>query len=126
MTRRGGEAHAIGQVQDLLPSARASLCRLSTRSQGYRPLLHGAASGNLHAHDRECSWHTSRSAAWPDCAGEPAVCVDPCHGPAGGQIEYVCAASECIDAPFRAGVGRLEAPAALEAEGFRAVLNEDD
>src|SRR5260370_3025392 len=97
MTRRGGEAHAIGQVQDQLPSARASPCRLSTCSQGYRPLLRGTASGNLHAHHQECSWHTSRSAAWPDCAGQPVVCADPCNGPAGGQIEYVCAAAECID-----------------------------
>src|SRR5258708_10614928 len=126
MTRRGGEAHAIGQVQDQLPSARASPCRLSTRSQGYRPLLRGAASGNLHAHHQECSWHTSRSAVWPDCAGQPVVCADPCNGPAGGQIEYVCAAAESIDAPLRAGVGPLEAPAAREAEGFGAALPEDD
>src|SRR5260370_3845968 len=126
MTRRGGEARAIGQVQDQLPSARASPCRLLTRSQGCRPLLRGAASGNLHVHGQECSWHTSRSAAWPDCAGQPAVCVDPCHGPAGGKIEYVGAAPECIDAPFRADVGRLEAPAAGAAEGFGAALHEDD
>src|SRR5260370_12248632 len=77
-----------------------------------------AASGNLHAHDQECSWRTSCSAVWPDCAGQPAVCADPCHGPAGGKIEYVGAAPECIDAPFRADVGRLEAPAAREPEGF--------
>src|SRR5258708_3656230 len=128
MTRRGGGAHAIGQVQDQLPSARASPqeCRLSTRSQGYGPLLRGAASGNLHAHDQECSWHTSRSAVWPDGAGQPAVCADPCNGPAGGQIEYVCAAAECIDPWFGAGVGPLESPAAREAEGFGAALHEDD
>src|SRR5260370_27334775 len=85
-----------------------------------------AASGNLHAHDQECSWRTSCSAVWPDCAGQPAVCADPCHGPAGGKIEYVGAAPECIDAPFRADVGRLEAPAARKPEGFGAALHEDD
>src|SRR6266849_10050762 len=126
MTRRGGEAHAIGQVQDQLSSARASPCRLSTCSQGYRPLRRGAASENLHAHHQECSWHTSRSAVWPDCAGQPVVCADPCNGPAGGQIEYVCAAAECIDPWLGAGVGPLEAPAAREAEGFGAALHEDD
>ena len=86
----------------------------------------GAASGNLHAHDEECSRHTSRSTAWPNCAGQPAVCVDPCYGPAGGEIEYVCAAAECIDPWLGAGVGPLEAPAAREAEGFGATLHEDD
>src|SRR5882672_6507303 len=122
MTRRGEEAHAIGQVQDQLPSARASPCRLATRSQGYRPLLRRAAS----AHDQECSWHTARSAAWPDCAGEPAVCADPSNGRARGEIEYMCAAAESIDAPLGAGVGPLEAPAARQAEGFGAALHEDD
>src|SRR5712671_4474543 len=126
MTRRGGEARAIGQVQDQLPSAGASPCRLATRSQGYCPLLRRAASGNLHAHHQECSWYTSRSAVWPDCAGQPAVCADPCNGPAGGEIEYVCAAAECIDPWLGAGVGPLEAPVALEAEGFGAALHEDD
>src|SRR5216684_1998975 len=126
MTRRGGGAHAIGQVQDQRPSARASLYRLSTRSQGYRPLLRGEASGNLHAHDQECSWHTSRSAVWPDYAGQPAVCVDPSNRPAGGEIEYVCAAAECIDPWLGAGVGPLEAPAAREVEDFGAALHEDD
>src|SRR6266436_9111871 len=126
MTRLGGEARAIGQVQDQLPSGRASPCRLPTRSQGYRPLPRGAASENLHAHHQECSWHTSRSTTWPDGAGQPAVCVDPSNRPAGGEIEYVRAAAEGIDARFRAGVGPLEAPAAPEAEGFGAALHEDD
>src|SRR5712672_4725183 len=58
--------------------------------------------------------------------GGPAVCVDPCYGLAGGEIEYVCAAAECIDAWLGAGVGPLEAPAAREAEGFGAALHEDD
>src|SRR5882672_9883315 len=126
MTRRGEEAHAIGQAQDQLPSARASPCRLATRSQGYRPLPRGAASANLHSHDQECSWHTSRAAVWPDSAGQPAVCADPSNGRAGGEIEYVCTAAESIDAPLRADVGPLEAPAAPEAEGFGAALHEDD
>src|SRR5260370_42651335 len=118
MTRRGGEAHAIGQVQDQLPSAGAGPCRLLTRSQGYRPLPRGTASGNLHAHDQECSWHTSRPAVWPDCAGQPAVRADPCNSPAGGEIEYVFAAAECIDPWLGAGVRPLEAAAAPEVEGF--------
>src|SRR6266849_4093050 len=126
LTRRGGEARAIGQVQDQLPSAGASPCRLATRSQGYCPLLRRAASGNLYAHDQECSWHTSRSLARPDCAGQPVVCADPCNRPAGGQIEYMGAAAECIDPWLGAGVGPLEAPAAREAEGFGATLHEDD
>src|SRR5258707_8012485 len=70
--------------------------------------------------------HTSRSAVWPDCARQPAICADPCNGPAGGEIEYVCAATECVDARFRADVGPLEAPTAGEAEGFGAALHEDD
>ena len=52
--------------------------------------------------------------------------MDPCYGLACGKIEYVCAAAECIDARFGAGVGPLEAPAAREAEDFGAALHEDD
>src|SRR6266478_7449881 len=86
----------------------------------------GAASGNSRADDQKCSWHTAHFAAWPDCAGQPAVCADPCNGPAGGQIEYVCAAAECIDPWLGAGVRPLESPAAREAEGVGAALHEDD
>jgi len=52
--------------------------------------------------------------------------MDPCNGLAGRQIEYVCAAAECIDPWLGAGVGPLEAPAAREAEGFGTALHEDD